>query len=64
MGDLVNLRAVKKHRDREAAAAVAEANRRRHGRTKAEKSAEATANRLAAKILDQARLDPPDGSSG
>jgi hypothetical protein len=37
MGDIVNLRAVKKHRDRQATAAEAKQNRVRHGRTKAEK---------------------------
>jgi hypothetical protein len=60
MGELVNLRQVKKRRARDADAASAEANRLLHGRTKAEKLAEVQARALAKKRLDQLKLDVSD----
>ena len=59
MGDLVNLRQVKKRRARAENAASAEANRHLHGRTKAEQQNELARSRLAERVLDQARLDSP-----
>jgi len=61
MGELVNLRRVKKQRAAADAAAQADANRRRFGRTKAEKQSDSLARDKAKAQLDQARLDP-DGS--
>lgn len=57
MGELVNLRQVKKQQEKAAKAALADANRRLHGRTKTEKAADAAAKAQAEKTLDQARLD-------
>lgn len=60
MADIVNLRTVRKARARVAAAATADANRALHGRTKAQKAADARdADRLA-RTLDGARRDPID----
>jgi hypothetical protein len=61
MGDLVNLRQVKKQRARAAAAAEAAAKRVLHGRSKAEKAAETRAQTKTRAVLDQAKLDadPP-----
>ncbi len=58
MGELVNLRRVKKLREKAAGDAVAEANRRLHGRTKAERIADTLDQNRAARVLDQAKLDP------
>jgi len=56
MGDIVNLKRVRKLQARDAAAAEAEANRAKHGRTKAEKlQAEAEAVQLA-RTLDGAKI--------
>ncbi len=57
MGDLVNLRQMKKRQARAAAAAVAQANRALHGRTAAQKAADRLAREKAASALDQAQLD-------
>ncbi len=57
MGEIVNLRRVKKQRAKAEADAKAAENRARHGRTSAEKQAdENTAERLRA-VLDGARKD-------
>ncbi len=58
MGEIVNLRRVKKQRERAAAAQTAAENRRLHGRTTNEKRAEdADAKRLR-QVTDGARIEP------
>lgn len=57
MGEIVNLRRARKARLNEAEAAKAEANRVRHGRTKAEKVAGATESGRTARALDGAKLE-------
>lgn len=52
MGEIVNLRRIKKRRERQAAAAEAKQNRVRHARTKAEQ-----ANDMRAEQRRLARLD-------
>ncbi|HRP80143.1 MAG TPA: DUF4169 family protein [Aquamicrobium sp.] len=52
MGELVNLRAARKRRERAAKEREAEENRARHGRTKADKQAEAAARERDAAALD------------
>ena len=60
MAEIVNLRRVRKARQKAEDAAAADANRARHGRTKAERTAaEAEAERLR-RVLDGAVL-PRDG---
>ena len=54
---VVNLRRARKARDRAAAATQAAANRALHGRTKAEKAADAATTAKLARTLDAARLD-------
>lgn len=57
MGEIVNLKRVRKLQAREAAAAEAEANRAKHGRTKTEKlQAKAEAVQLA-RTLDGAKVN-------
>ncbi len=58
MGEIVNLRRVKKARQRQAEAAAARENRVRHGRTLAHKANDETARQHAARAADAARLDP------
>ena len=56
MGDIVNLKRARKARARDAAAALAEANRAKHGRTKPERlQAEAEARQLV-RTLDGAKI--------
>ena len=57
MADIINLRRARKLRERSSAAALAEQNRARHGRTKAEKASDDAAAVTATRQLDQARLD-------
>ncbi|MEH3157545.1 MAG: DUF4169 family protein [Sphingomonas taxi] len=57
MGEVVNLRLVRKARDRAEAAKVADANRAKFGRTKAEREAEAQAGARAERTLDGAKLE-------
>lgn len=57
MGDIVNLRRVKKQRARAAAAQHAAENRSLHGRTAAEKIAERLDRARVARALDGARKD-------
>ena len=64
MGDLVNLRRVKKRDAKAKAAADAAAKRVQFGRTKAEKLAEAAARSRTDRVLDQARLDPTSSGVG
>ena len=56
MGDIVNLRRVKKAKMRAEAATQAAENRSRSGRTKQEREADAKRDALAARTLDGARL--------
>ncbi len=55
---IVNLNKARKERDRAAAKAEASRNRIAHGRTKAEKTAEVAARTLSERRLDGAKLDP------
>ena len=65
MGEVINLRLVRKQRSREAASVQADQNRRLFGRTAAEKAADARARAREEKTLDGARLesDPSDRTS-
>lgn len=56
MAEIINLRRARKARDRVAAAKVAEANRAKFGRTKAEREAEAQARARVERMLDGAKL--------
>lgn len=64
MGDLVNLRMVKKRLAKAEAAAGAAAQRARFGRTKAEKLADSGVRERVDRVLDQARLDPEPSGGG
>ena len=57
MGEIVNLRLVKKRRALEAVRQEATATRERHGRTKAQRDADAKVKRARDAALDGARLD-------
>ena len=57
MGDVINLRLVRKQRERVKASVRADRNRRLFGRTAAEKAADAAAKARTDKTLDGARLD-------
>lgn len=57
MGEIVNLRRVKRQRARAEAAAEAAENRARHGRTGAQKAAERDSAARARASLDAKRLD-------
>ncbi len=57
MGEIVNLRQVKKQREREAAERLAAENRARHGRTTSAKKAERLAEELRQATLDGAKKD-------
>jgi hypothetical protein len=58
MGDIVNLRAARKRRDRDEKARLADENRARHSRTKGEKQRDkAEAGKLALHV-DAHRRDP------
>ncbi|TCP91623.1 uncharacterized protein DUF4169 [Sphingomonas sp. PP-CE-1A-559] len=57
MGDVINLRLVRKQRAREAASSTADLNRRLFGQTAAEKAADAAAKARIERTLDDARLD-------
>jgi hypothetical protein len=59
MGEIVNLRQVKKQREREAAAKVAAENRVRHGRTGAAKKAERMEADRREAALDGAKQEKP-----
>lgn len=58
MAEIVNLRRVRKDKARHDRDAQADANRRRFGRTKAEKAADADARRRAEDVHDGRRLEP------
>ncbi|KQS48149.1 MULTISPECIES: DUF4169 family protein [unclassified Sphingomonas] len=57
MGDVINLRLVRKQRAREEASSKADRNRILFGRTAAEKAADAAAKARTEKTLDGARRD-------
>ncbi len=59
MGDVVNLKAVRKAKAREDRETQAQANRAKFGRTKAEKTRDKSDADRAARLLDGARRDEP-----
>ena len=61
MGDLVNLRTARKRAKRHQAERTAAANRRAHGRSKAERAIERSQNDKARKTLDQHWIETGDG---
>jgi len=58
MGEVVNLRQARKRRDREERASEAEANRVKHGLSKAEKNLSSARRDQDARKLDGHRLEP------
>ena len=58
MAEIVNLRAARKARARSDREAKAEANRRKFGRTKAEKQADAAEKDRAGRALDAHKREP------
>jgi hypothetical protein len=60
MGDVVNLKRVRKKRDREQAVKRADENRARHGRTKSERERDELADRKLHEKLDQHRIGEED----
>lgn len=56
MAEIVNLRRVRRSRDRAAAEAQAAANRARHGRTRGERKADTTEAAHRDRTLDGAKL--------
>lgn len=61
MADIVNLRRARKARARLVETDAAAAARARHGRTRAERHATEAAKERAARALDQAKRELPDG---
>ena len=59
--EVVNLRRVRKAKARDERAAEADANRARHGRTRAERDGHAVAAERLTRVLDNHRLDTPPG---
>ena len=62
MGDIVNLHKARKRAARERGAERAAANRVTHGRTKAERSLEATRAAKARELLESHKIDPGDST--
>jgi hypothetical protein len=60
MGDLVNLRAVRKRTKRRQAEETAASNRLEHGRSKAERALERSRSEKALKHLEQHRIKTGD----
>ena len=60
MGDVVNLRHVRKAQARTEKERTAEQNRAKFGRTKAEKARDETGANRAARTLDQAKIEKDD----
>ncbi len=58
MGEIINLKQVKKQRERDRKAAEAAAARALHGRPKPQKAQEAADKSRLRQLLDNARLDP------
>lgn len=59
MAEIVNLRRARKARDRAVAARVAEANRAKFGRTRAERDADALDRARTERTVDGAKRDDP-----
>ncbi|RKE47518.1 MULTISPECIES: DUF4169 family protein [unclassified Sphingomonas] len=57
MGDVINLRLVRKRRARDEASSTADRNRKLFGRTTAQQAADAAAKTRIERALDGARLD-------
>ncbi len=57
MGDLINLRQARKRRERDRAAATAQENRIRFGRTNAERAKDSAARDDTRRAVDAAALD-------
>jgi len=57
VGDVINLRLVRKQRTRDEASSKADRNRRLFGRTMAQKAADAAAKTRIDRTLDGAKLD-------
>jgi Domain of unknown function (DUF4169) len=62
MGDVVNLKRIRKRLGREQSAREADANRARFGRTKSERSAETARAKRARELLDRHRIEGEDAS--
>ena len=62
MGDVVNLKRIKKRNERTQSAKVADANRLRFGRTKSERTLDDQRKDREAYLLDQHRIDGGDAS--
>ncbi len=62
MAEIVNLRQVRKQRARAKAAEQAAANRARHGRTPAQKQADAAEAARRRALLDGAKVDDTGGA--
>jgi len=58
MGDIVNLRRARKDKAKREREAEADANRRRFGRTLAQKEADRDTAERAARLIDGKRLEP------
>jgi Domain of unknown function (DUF4169) len=61
MGEIVNLRKARKQARKLQEAERAAANRITHGRTKAERTLEATRAEKARRLLDAHKIDPGNG---
>ena len=57
---VINLKAVRKQRKREADKAAAAEARARHGRTKARKAADEKESERLARAIDNSRREPPE----
>jgi hypothetical protein len=62
MADVINLKRFKKRNEREQSAKLADANRARFGRTKAERALDEHRKDRAGTFLDQHKLDDGDAS--
>ena len=60
MAEIVNLKQVRKDKARRERSSEADANRRRFGRTRAEKQADTDAEERARKAHDARRLEPDE----
>jgi Domain of unknown function (DUF4169) len=62
MAEIINLRRARKAKARDAAAAAADVNRAKYGRTKGEKAGQKAESARGKKHLDQSRLDSGENS--
>jgi hypothetical protein len=62
LGEVVNLKRIRKRADRELSAKKADANRTRFGRTKSERVLDQRRAERASDLLDQHRIDGEDAS--